>query len=336
LAIPNPIDTSSLNYLASSNSASYLVSALQGDLDFSSIDHLNHVHAARLEHKIGLKELYESNLQSRLSELPYCEKRTILRGRLCGQWLSSYPSRKNGTELSASEFRDNLLLRYSRQISNLPKTCDGCGVKFSVRHALTCKAGGLIISRHNEIRNELIDLATKALTPTAVRVEPLIDPTSLQPDDLAINDGKRGDLLIRGCWSNGTHCIIDVRITDTDADSNRRRDPLKILEEHEREKKKKYLAYCIQQRRHFTPFVVSTDGLIGREGKTLLRKLSSLLAEKSGKSYSTVCGYVNSRMSIAIARATHLSLRGSRIPTSKMSVRLPQWEDCAGMNLFRH
>jgi hypothetical protein len=29
------------------------------------------------------------------------------------------------------------------------------------------------------------------------------------------------------------------------------------------EKKKKYLQACLEQRRHFTPFVISTDGLIG-------------------------------------------------------------------------
>jgi hypothetical protein len=82
--------------------------------------------------------------------------------------------------------------------------------------------------------------------------------------------------------------------------------------------------------------VVSTDGLIGKEAKTLLKKLSSLLAEKWGEAYSEVCGYVNARMSIAIVRATHHCLRGSRVPTSRMSTRLPQWEDKAGLSLFRH
>jgi hypothetical protein len=65
-----------------------------------------------------------------------------------------------------------------------------------------------------------------------------------------------------------------------------------------REKKRKYLKSCLEQRRHFTPFVVSTDGLIGKEAKTFLKKL--LLAEKWEKPYSVVCGYVNAQMSIAI------------------------------------
>jgi hypothetical protein len=54
--------------------------------------------------------------------------------------------------------------------------------------------------------------------------------------------------------------------------------------------------------------------------KTLLKKLSSLLAEKWEKPYSVVCGYVNAQMSIAVVRATHLCLRGSRIPTSQMII----------------
>jgi hypothetical protein len=72
-------------------------------------------------------------------------------------------------------------------------------------------------------------------------------------------------------------------------------------------KKKKYLEACLEQRRTFTPFVVSADGLIGKEAKTLLMKLSTLLDEKWGKSNSEVCGYANARMrSIAVVRGTHL------------------------------
>jgi hypothetical protein len=108
---------------------------------------------------------------------------------------------------------------------------------------------------------------------------------------------------------------------------------------HEREKKKKHLRACLEQRRHcFSPFVVSADGLLGEEAKILLRKLSAVLAEKWEKPHSEVCGCVkNARMrSIAIVRATHLCIRGSRIPTGKMCNRLPQWEDKAGLGLFRH
>jgi hypothetical protein len=63
------------------------------------------------------------------------------------------------------------------------------------------------------------------------------------------NQGElRGDSLLRG---HGTDCIIDVRVTGTDAKSNLSQDPAKVLESHEQEKKRKYLASCIAQlRRH--------------------------------------------------------------------------------------
>jgi hypothetical protein len=60
--------------------------------------------------------------------------------------------------------------------------------------------------------------------------------------------------LIRGLWSKGTDCILDVRMTDLDAKSNKFRNPDKVLATHEREKKKKYLEPCLEQRRHFSPF----------------------------------------------------------------------------------
>jgi hypothetical protein len=91
-------------------------------------------------------------------------------------------------------------------------------------------------------------------------------------------------LLCLSCLST----TKDIRITDVDAASNRSKDPHKVLNTHERGKKKKYLEACLEQRRHFTPCMVSTDGLLGREAKTLLKKLSSVLAEKWEKSYSEV------------------------------------------------
>ena len=84
--------------------------------------------------------------------------------------------------------------------------------------------------------------------------------------------------------TNGTDCIIDVRVTDLDAKCDRNMDPEKVKQKHE--KKKKYLQACLAQRRHFAPFVASTDGMLSKESKTLLKKLSSLLADKWEKTVS--------------------------------------------------
>jgi hypothetical protein len=65
-------------------------------------------------------------------------------------------------------------MRYAETPHNFPDKCDGWDAHFSLQHALRCKKGGLVIFRHDEIRDELVNLASRAFTPSAVRDEPLI------------------------------------------------------------------------------------------------------------------------------------------------------------------
>ena len=103
-----------------------------------------------------------------------------------------------------------------------------------------------------------------------------------------------------------------------------------MLNYQDKEKEKKYCKPCENQRRHFTPFVVSTDGMFGFEARAFLKRLAKLLAEEWEKPYSIVRGFINARMSIALVRATNRCIRGSRTPASNMSNRF-RWEGCAGL-----
>ena len=351
LALPNPMETGASNYDSSVLICGHLLAAFRRvDTTFSTVSHRSTVSAVRSELRTRNRERHNSTLQSIVRDMSHSKQRTILRGGNTGQWLSVTPTLISGTLLSAQEFRDSLHLRYAHTPPGLPSLCDGCGSSFSVSHGLECKKGGLVLLRHNEIRDELASLASQALTPSAVRDEPLIQPSRGMESAPSTQDvasiqhhlsksqlaDERGDLLIRGLWSTGSESIIDVRVTNVDCRTQRDKDPEKVLASHERAKKKKYLASCLEQRRSFIPFVVSADGLLGREASFLLQRLSALLAEKWGKSYSEVCGFVRARMSIAVVRATHLCLRGSRIPASQIAFRRPQWEDQAGLGLFHY
>jgi hypothetical protein len=154
LTLPDPTASSEGNYEASTLVCSHILEAFRGTESFSSADHQS------------LRKAVTAEIKTR--HLDYDTRRTILRGKETGQWLSVMPSTLNGTKLSAQEFRDTLLLRHERTPGDLPSHCDGCGAKFDVRHALECKVGGLIILRHNEINEELCDLASKALAPSAI------------------------------------------------------------------------------------------------------------------------------------------------------------------------
>ena len=126
-----------------------------------------------------------------------------------------------------------------------------------------------------------------------------------------------------------------MRVVNTDAKSHMTKDPEKCLQEAERGKKRMYLEACLQQRRHFSPFVESADEPLGVEAKATLKRLSSRLATKWKQPYSKTCGYVKSRIAITLVCATHRYIRGSRVPTHWISVHRPQWEDGAGINLSR-
>ena len=78
------------------------------------------------------------------------------------------PSFLDDKDLSAQEFRDNVLWRLGLEPHCLPTNCDGCGYPFLVEHACCCKISGLVNLHHNLLADEWGDLCVKFLTPKAV------------------------------------------------------------------------------------------------------------------------------------------------------------------------
>ena len=146
---------------------------------------------------------------------------------------------------------------------------------------------------------------------------------------------QKGDLLIRDLWQQGTDSDHDMRFVNTDALLYVRKTPEKCLHKAEKGTKKMFLEACLQQRRHFSPFVDLMDGLLGVEATATLKRIASCLATKLRQPYSKACGYVKSRVAITLVCDTHRCLRGSRVTAHRISVQRPQWEDGAGLNLFR-
>lgn len=137
---------------------------------------------------------------------------------------------------------------------------------------------------------------------------------------------------MRGFWKRGTDCIIDVRTCDVNQPSYLSCKPTNVIKSAENDKKKKYLEPCDRQRRHFTPFVASCEGLMGREADTFMKRLALKLSEKWKQPCSQTAGFVRTRFAISLVRAKNRCLRGSRIPTSAISQRV-DWEDGAGLHL---
>jgi hypothetical protein len=337
LGVPSPRVTAESSYQSSVKSTGHLANSLKTGAPLDATDYAAVASQNRRECRKARVKAEVAVLEGLCAGLRPAAARRLRRSRETGTWITATPDKLNGTELSAEEFRDSLRLRFGLLPSFLPQRCDGCNERFTVEHAMSCKKGGLVLQRHDDVAAEWHHLCAQALTPSAVSDEPLIHtgrgiPNANEQGVEAAAD-SRGDVAAHGFWRRGTTAIFDVRITDTDAPSNRAQDPTKVLKRHEKEKKKKYLAPCVARRRHFTPLVFSVDGLQGPEASAASKCLASKLSKKWGRSYSEVVGYVRSRLSIALVRAASRCLRVDRSP----SLRAPTvpWESGSGLGLYR-
>jgi hypothetical protein len=114
-------------------------------------EHKAAVRKASTEARKERAKLEKELLDERTERLGQREGFRIMWARGSSLWLACFPSRLHGTELSAEEFRDNLRLRYNLAPLSMPSKCDGCGQKMTVEHALSCKVGGLVHIRHDDV-----------------------------------------------------------------------------------------------------------------------------------------------------------------------------------------
>ncbi len=332
LAICNLVDTAQCVHLASLAVTRHLtVSLVSGDTMFDLWTHhscaIEAGQAARKSRLID-EQLF---LEGRGRDNPLVARRDK-RNCANGAWLSVFPNQLNGTGLSADEWRDNVRLRYNHSPLDMPAACDDCGAKMTVEHALLCKVGGLVHIRHDGVADEWRYLCGIALSPSRVEREPRIftctsprardavgpatppppsTPTE-NPPTLSTTTEERGNASCHRFWERGRTCIFDMHITDTDAKSYRKKEFGKVLSQHEKEKKNKYLQTCLFMRRDFTPMVYSVDGIAGREAQNAKRRLATYLASKWKRGYSQMVCYVRVRMVIAVVRANSLLIHGSR------------------------
>ena len=143
---------------------------------------------------------------------------------------------------------------------------------------------------------------------------------------------ERGDVGVRGFWHQGNSTIFDVSVLDTDAPTYAAMSSAKVLENKEKAKVTKYKELCRQNQMHFTPLIFSVDGMIGVKAEGAIKKLSAQLSHKWNRAYSAVCGYVRSRLTLALVRRMHLCIRGARDPTARAT--RPMLEDGAALSLM--
>jgi len=112
------------------------------------------------------------------------------------------PLIREGFNLTKREFHGALCLRYGWIPRNIPNECV-CGGSFNIDHALSCKTGGFINLRHNELRDITADLLSTVCNDVCK------EPSLSNDND---DEELRADVSAGGVWQHMQRAFFDVRV----------------------------------------------------------------------------------------------------------------------------
>ena len=154
-------------------------------------------------------------------------------------WLISLPLKEHNYNLNKQQFWDALRIRYNWALPRLPTTCV-CGSSYNLQHSLSCKKGGLISLRHNEIRDVSAELMSEVCKD--VRKEPGLLPLTGEQLKTSANSSNeaRLDISARDFWIPYQRAFFDIRVFDPYAQRYRTQNVDKMFQTNEKEKKRMY------------------------------------------------------------------------------------------------
>ena len=127
-------------------------------------------------------------------------------------------------------------------------------------------------------------------------------------------DGARLDIEASG-FSGGRfeRTLIDVRIFNPHAPSNRGNQLSSIYRRHKNIKKRAY-QQRIQETEHasFTPLIFSATGGMAREATAFYKRLASMLATKRDQPYSSTMTWMRCLLSFSLLHSAIQCIRGAR------------------------
>ncbi len=229
-------------------------------------------------------------------------------------WLSALPLQALGYTLNKQEFRDAIRLRYSWDITEMPKHC-ACGQPTSVDHTLTCKVGGYVGLRHNRLRD------TEALLMKEIAKDVQIEPMLLPVGNTQLAPGTtrqpqaRLDISARGIHSPCDRSFFDVKVTHPGCASNQGKSLEQLYEKSEKEKKTKYNDRILQvEKASFSPLVFTTSGGMGPECEKLNKKIAQRMSTTTRRKehYSKIMNHIRTRLRFALLKSVLVAVRGYR------------------------
>ena len=256
----------------------------------------------------NLSDEIQLNMSEKLKRL-----NDISKEKGVSNWLTAYPILEHGFDLNKQQFWDCLHIRYGWDLKNLPTTCP-CGLKFDFQHSMSCKKGGFVTIRHNDLRDLTANILHQVCND--VETEPCLLPVTkenLHYRSAIRGDEARLDIRARGFWQKGQQAFMDVRVFDPNACRYLKSSLTQCYVNNEKEKKRQYNERVLEiEHGCFTPLVFSIYGGMGREGRTFYNRLADILAEKRKVKKSITTNWIRTKISFALLKTCLLCLRGSR------------------------
>ncbi|KAG0729929.1 hypothetical protein GWK47_029332 [Chionoecetes opilio] len=198
-------------------------------------------------------------------------------------------------------------------VEGIPNTC-AFGSPNDVNHTMTCKRGGFVCIRHDEVRDVTPRMLRKVCRD--VSTEPTLLPLDgehMRYRTVNTVNEARVDVSARGFWTRGRRAFMGIRIFDPMATCHRE---ISLEAAHQRNEQEKIRAYG-ERIQHvdqgsFTPLVFTTSGWMGPKAKCFYSRLADVMAEKKHQPRSHVVAWMMCRLSFSLLRSALLCLRVTR------------------------
>ena len=133
LAFCDPVKAAGPAFSLSKKATELLQEAVRTGEDADVAAHHTHCMSILSTAAAKRKADQASSSERLCANLPAPQQRTlnrIVKGS-ASSWLTVLPLQADDYDMSATQFRDQLAIRYHREPTGLPSTCDGCGAPFS-------------------------------------------------------------------------------------------------------------------------------------------------------------------------------------------------------------
>ena len=190
-----------------------------------------------------------------------------------------------------------------------------------MQHTMSCKTGGFVTIRHNDIRYLTSNLLTEVWKD--LDVEPQLLPVTGETfKNRTVNTSTeaRVDIKSRGFWVRGQQAFFDVRVFDLNANHFLNTAVPQCYIQNKKEKKRQYNGKVLEidhgSFTHLPSYLVFyIYGVMRRECSTFYNRLAKKIGWQKNENHINELPEIGSekKISFVTLKSTLLCLRGSRI-----------------------